>query len=93
MKELYVRCDCNHIEHLLVLSYDSEDPDYIYTEMHLAKWPFWHRVKYAIKYIFGKQSKYGAFEEILINKETSLKIKKFIEEFNNDYTRTTSTSN
>jgi hypothetical protein len=35
--------------------------------MHLAPRPFWYRVKYAVKYIFGYRSRYGAWDEFYID--------------------------
>jgi hypothetical protein len=39
----------------------------VYIHTHLNKRPFWERLKYGIKYIFGYQCMYGAFDEFIIN--------------------------
>lgn len=62
-------CDCNSVEHNIVIMYVEED-DYfedVYVNYHLAKLPFWDRVKYAWKYILGHQSDTGAFEEHVLS--------------------------
>ena len=46
----------------------------VYVHTHLNKLPFWSRVKYGIKYIFGYKSRYGAFDEFIINPKDAKKI-------------------
>ena len=66
-------CDCRSTEHQMVVHYSEDEyPNgtklpLVYIHTHLNKRPFWQRVKYGIKYIFGYQSRYGAFDEFLIN--------------------------
>ena len=65
MKEHFIKCDCGDPHHQVILNWD----DYVcgvYAEIHLTKFSFWERLKVAIKYIFGKQSIYGALDEIFI---------------------------
>jgi hypothetical protein len=50
----------------------------VYIHTHLAKFGFWYRLKYGIKYIFGFQSRYGAFDEFLINPEDVGKFEKVV---------------
>lgn len=71
MKEHFIKCDCGDPHHQIILNWDEENPDKgsvwgVYAEIHLTKFNFWKRLKVAIKYIFGKQSIYGAFDEIII---------------------------
>ena len=74
-------CECGDVAHQLVLSWfkpqipmDYDSDEYVYLSVHLNKLPFWKRLKVAIQYIFGKQSKYGAFDEVIIG---SSEYKKF----------------
>lgn len=64
-----ITCQCGDPAHQLIISWyegpDDED-DCIYVSMHLNKLPFWKRLKVVIKYLFGKQSIYGAFDEVII---------------------------
>lgn len=49
------------------MRYFEDDLDaMVYVDVHLVKRSFWARVKYAVKYIFGYKSKYGAWDEILL---------------------------
>ena len=60
-------CDCSSEEHQLLVRYfeDNKTPE-VYVSVHLAKKSFWERVMYAIDYVFGHQSKYGGFDEIIL---------------------------
>ena len=73
-------CDCSHPEHQILVRYDlTFDNHELNVEIHLAKLPFWQRVKLAVKYIFGYQAPYGAFCEILLNNQHVPQLKKMIE--------------
>lgn len=61
-------CECGSGEHLLIVRKDIEDENNFYLEIHLTKFGFWERLKYGLKYIFGYQCKYGAFDEIILSK-------------------------
>jgi hypothetical protein len=57
------------------MSYDEDGE--VYLHVHLVKKPFWKRFSYAFRYLMGKQSRYGAFDEIIIgpkDKDKFLKI-------------------
>lgn len=68
-------CQCHSTEHQMVFLY-SDDDNYpmVYTHIHLNKLPFWNRVKYGINYIFGRKSRYGAFDEFILNPSDAPKI-------------------
>lgn len=79
-KEEIVICECHSTEHQMVFLYDDDEITFpnsdvtrniktVYIHTHLNKHPFWTRVKYGIRYIFGYQSRYGAFDEFIINPE------------------------
>ena len=64
-------CDCEDVDHQFVVSFDSDCyfNDQIIFHVHLQEIGFWKRLLYALRYIFGKKSKYGSFGEILLDKE------------------------
>jgi hypothetical protein len=64
MKRTLFVCQCYSIEHSFVISADEED---VFIEIHLASAPFWTRVKNAVRYVLGRKSKWGDFEEILLS--------------------------
>jgi len=77
-KDLLI-CSCHSTDHQMVVLYGEDDINGIiyptvYIHTHLSKRPFWERVKYGIKYIFGYQSRYGAFDEFIFNSEDSEKL-------------------
>ncbi len=65
--EQVILCECSGAEHQMLIMYDKDDTDpTVYVSVHLTKKNFWDRVSYAFKYIFGYQSRFGAFDEILL---------------------------
>lgn len=67
METKVVFCVCHNKEHQLVFTKNEED-GLVYAEMHLTKLRFWKRLVLGVKYIFGYQSRYGAFDEIVLDK-------------------------
>jgi hypothetical protein len=77
-KDLFV-CNCHSTEHQMVVmrEYDEQYP-LVYVHIHLIKRPFWQRVSYAWKYIFGRQCRYGAFDEFIFNPDDLPKLKNIV---------------
>lgn len=67
-REVYF-CDCADPSHQLHISHfhwgEDMEPEFGIV-MHLNRMPLLKRIKYAIKYIFGWQSKHGAFSEMML---------------------------
>lgn len=60
-------CECASSEHQMIMRYFEDDLEAtVYVDVHLVKRSFWDRLKYAVKYIFGYKSKYGAWDEIIL---------------------------
>lgn len=75
-RELFI-CQCENTEHQIVFSwFEDDDLAVVYATIHLRKKSFWERLKYGLKYIFGYQCKYGAFDEFIFNPEDAHKLKK-----------------
>ena len=68
-------CECSSMEHIVCFGYWNNEPE-VYVSVHLKKHGFWKRLKYAFKYLFGYQCKYGAFEEILLGTKQYDKVMK-----------------
>lgn len=64
-------CQCHKAEHNIIIMYDGR---LVYVNYYLSKHKFWERLKYAIKYIFGFQSKYGAYGELILNPDDWQKV-------------------
>lgn len=57
-----IHCQCSSDEHHLVYRFDPDERT-IYTSVYLHQYRgFWKRVWVAVKYVFGYQSKYGAWD-------------------------------
>jgi hypothetical protein len=76
-------CECNNTQHQMVFHYDEAD-NYptVYAHVHLNKLPFFKRLVYGIKYIFGYQSRYGAFDEFIVDNRDIKKFKEIVKYLN-----------
>ena len=75
-------CECHSVEHQLIFRYDKEYND-VYISVHLYDYHtgikgFFIRLWRGIKYAFGYKCKYGAWDEIIVEKEKFKKIIKKI---------------
>lgn len=62
-------CDCGHVEHMLIVDHhywSAEDLEF-YLQPHLSKQSLRKRIAYAWRYLTGQQSRYGAFDSILLD--------------------------
>ena len=86
-RELFI-CSCENTEHQIVFSwFEDDDVENVYATIHLRKKSLWTRLKYGIKYIFGYQCRYGAFDEFIFNPSDARKLQKvvnFLKEESND---------
>lgn len=68
-------CECFSPDHQYLFTVSEDDAigggkeNIGYIHPHLVKKSFWYRLKYGIKYIFGRRSRYGAWDEVIITKE------------------------
>lgn len=88
-KEILI-CECHSTDHQLIILYGEGDADnghkypMSYFHIHLNKKPFWQRVRYGIKYIFGYRCNYGAFDEFIFNPEDADKLEKLVNYLRNE---------
>lgn len=80
--EHWVVCECGSLEHFMQISYEPQLDDCVFVTIHLSELPFWKRVKLAFLYVLGRKSKYGNFEEIILNKK---QLKKVIDVMKDNY--------
>jgi hypothetical protein len=80
---VYFECDCSSDEHIFKLGWDVEDEaDWMWLHVRLRHhYSFWRRFNYAIKYLFGYKSKFGAFEEFLITKDDAKELSVIFKEY------------
>lgn len=74
--ELFV-CSCGDLEHQMVVSYFDDEPE-LYVSTHLCKYGFLTRLWIAIRYVFGKQSIYGAFEETVLEEKDVIRLNELL---------------
>ena len=78
-RELFI-CECHDLEHSFVISRikDKEIGNELIIEIHLNKLSWYRRIWIGIKYIFGRKSKFGNYEEVIINKSDKKRLLKAI---------------
>ena len=76
--EIFI-CECHSTDHQMVILYSEDDVHpRVYSHVHLNKRPFWQRLKYGIKYIFGYKSRYGAFDEFIFNTDDAERLQEVV---------------
>ena len=82
---LFVLCECASPEHQVILSSIFEDePEYqmVFISFHLVTYRnIFRRVWRSVRYIFGYRSRYGDWDEIMINKKTAKEIRDYLDRF------------
>lgn len=82
-KREYFECSCYSDEHLLTFSFsmDKKYPE-VYCHVMLNHNKRWYkRIWIAIKYVFGYQSIYGMFDEIILKPKDIVRLKALCQEF------------
>lgn len=65
-RELLV-CQCGDVAHQLVV---TDDGDMVIVSVVLDREAgFWRRAWYALRYLFGRPSKYGIVDEVIVRRE------------------------
>ena len=81
IQELFI-CDCGDTSHQFIISADSESSDdhCIYVSVHLNReHNIFKRMWTALKYIFGRRSTFGDFNEVIINPEDSDRLQHIVD--------------
>lgn len=84
-KEHFIVCACRDLEHMMRFQYFADDEDIeriIYFETHLRTWRnIFRRYWEAVKYLWGYKSRYGEFDEVLMDKEEVKKLVDYLQEY------------
>jgi hypothetical protein len=83
-------CSCHSTEHQYLFLYDEDEDSkkikhpICYVHVHLNKRPLWERIIYGVKYIFGRQCNYGAFDEFIFNPDDIPKVENLLKHLKNE---------
>lgn len=73
-------CSCYSFEHQINI-WNDEEFDELYFYIHLTtNRNFFQRLWYGLRYAFGYKSRFGAWDEFLLNEETALRLRDIINE-------------
>lgn len=75
-------CACGDLEHNMIYRVDRDEPE-VWLYFTLNKESFFKRLILGIKYIFGYQSRYGMYGEILVDKNNVNHFKKIYDHVKN----------
>jgi hypothetical protein len=87
----YFDCQCEDAEHTLRCSFEQNEDDpnafpELWTEVHLnSHLNFWGRLKAAVKYLFGVESRYGMFGTWLLIPEDAARLRNLVDRFQQAY--------
>lgn len=80
-EKYHFECQCTSMEHDMVVQFDSED-EVVYVHTQLAQHRnFFQRAWLALKYIFGHRSKYGHWEETMLDLKKAEELEKMLLRF------------
>ena len=87
----YFECICSCEEHLFRVGWfeddilDNGEPT-LYCSLFLhSEWRWYKRIWRAIQYIFGRQSKYGDFDEIILGKDETMRLSSLLNNMRQKY--------
>lgn len=81
--EFFVTCKCTSMDHIVRFSYEPDDCE-LYVTVHLAPLPFWKRVKNALRYVFGRRSRYGDHEEVIVDESSAFILLELLTRYGRD---------
>jgi hypothetical protein len=72
-------CECSSLEHQVSFWYD-EDEDTLYVETHLVTHKnFFKRLWVGLKYAFGYKSRFGEWDEILLDPKSQKELYQWLQ--------------
>jgi len=72
-------CECCSLDHQVSFAKFEDEPNTIYVETHLTTHRgFLRRLWYGLKYAFGYKSRYGAWDEIILEEKSLADLRNFL---------------
>ena len=84
-REEYFVCECEAPQHSFTFhdmtDIDGKWTDPVYINIHMAQcYPWYKRIWYAIKYVFGYKSRYGDWDTILLKENDLVRLRNLLDE-------------
>jgi hypothetical protein len=93
MKKQHFDCSCHDLSHTVRFTYEAkqprkgsaDEPPYMYIDYHLNPYhSFFGRLKIAFLYLFGKESKHGAWDCTMISFDDAPRFRQLAEAYERD---------
>ena len=82
LMKLFV-CECHSTDHQFIFVMDPDDEwDECYLEVHLSNLGTWYRRLWRkLQYLFGRRSRFGAWDEVIVKKTDAVRIRDLMQRF------------
>lgn len=84
VEEDVLTCACHNPNHVIRVKYNRR-LNAAFFEIHLNKLSFWERLKNAFIYLFGKETKYGEYDDFIFDIENVDKLIEIGNKIKNNY--------
>jgi len=85
-KEVLI-CECHSTDHQLLFMWECNeylDDQLVYMHVYLSNYRnFWKRLGYGLAYAFGRKSRFGAFDEVILNPKDADKLQRVVDHLKN----------
>ena len=81
MDDHFIRCSCGACEHQAIIAADPDD-GLLFVEFHLVTWQnILRRWWVAVRYVFGHRSRFGAWDELVIDRGQVEALRDYLDAF------------
>lgn len=85
-EQMLLTCKCGDPDHNLIIGYNNDGSE-VFVAVHLVREPnVFKRAWIALKYIFGRRSIYGDFDEIVLSPLDAPKLQQVVDHLNKQST-------
>lgn len=76
-------CKCGDPSHQMVIGYNLDEYEEVYLSIHLVReHNIFKRMWVALKYVFGRRSIYGDYDEIVLSEHDAPKLQRVVDHLN-----------
>lgn len=82
-KQIILDCDCYTTAHKVIVTRDDwDDHPQLVLYVQMNQWrPWWKRVWFALKWVFGGATPYGHWDTTLVSRESAWELKQLVDQY------------